>query len=429
MGKNKRNRNKNSTKPNNNQAKPKFQHTKDVKNDYISILEADPVTSADREVEKAVKYTRIKADLCTTPISIPLTSKPAKHPMHLKEKTPEEKKRFVYNIIFIVLIVIAVLSALYIVYTCVTEYREAQISNDLSALHNSLTGTTAVTAELEADVYDDNLNYSPDADYSGVTQLVGESETSVASADISSIDNEDIQLDTTEEVQRDPLKMSSEMGPLYAQNSDTVGWLTLGGTKIDNVVVQTTDNEFYLSHNFKREISQPGTLFVDYRCNISDYDDLQSSNILIYGHKQKSGSMFGTLNYYHNSLDFYKLHPTFTFSNLYKTYTYKIIAMFTCKTLETPLATEEDVFDYQNYINFHDSGKYTFANFITNIKQRSELNTPVSFTPNDNYMILSTCAYDYVGARFVVIARRVRDGESTDVDVDKATVNNYKLVD
>ena len=213
---------------------------------------------------------------------------------------------------------------------------------------------------------------------------------------------------------KEQLEILPSMQPFYDENTDTVGWLTINNTRIDNIVVQTDNNDFYLDHNFRKERSQPGTLFVDFRCVINDYEENQSHNVIIYGHKQKSGSMFGTLHNYHNNFGFYKENPTFTFSTLYKTYTYKIIAMFSCS------ATGENVFDYHNYIDLPDDGDYSFNRWIKNVKALSEIAAPVSANPDDYYITLSTCAYDHPDGRFVVIARRVRENESANVDVNNA---------
>lgn len=232
-------------------------------------------------------------------------------------------------------------------------------------------------------------------------------------------------LGTVEGEEREPLDVLPAMRAFFKENRDTVGWIKVGGTKINNVVVQSKDNDFYLHNDFTRHESQPGTIFADYRCNVCDYNDLQSRVIILYGHKQANGTMFGTLHKYNNNLDFYKEHPTFKFNNLFEEYDYKIVGMFVIAVNKEQTVGGE-VFDYQNYINFEEEGKYTFYNFINNIKSRSQVNTPVDIRLNDNFLILSTCSYEFNDARFIVVGRRVRDGESLDVDVDKATVNKTR---
>ena len=78
---------------------------------------------------------------------------------------------------------------------------------------------------------------------------------------------------------------------LKEQNSDTVCYLKVSGTKIDYVVVKGEDNSFYLNHNFNKEYNSAGWIFMDYHNNLVD-----DRNIVIYGHNMRDGSMFGSLD-------------------------------------------------------------------------------------------------------------------------------------
>ena len=225
-----------------------------------------------------------------------------------------------------------------------------------------------------------------------------------------------------------PLVLLDSMKSFVDENPDTAGWIKVGGTYIDNVVVQTENNSDYLDRNFYGQKAQPGTVFADYRCNVNDYDDNQSKNIILYGHNQRDGTMFGTLSYYKvkpssgstKGFDFYVNHPTFEFSNLYEEYTYKIIAAFVIE-VEPQHTRDGIIFDYHNYINF--GKKRTFDSFRENILERTAINTGVDFDENDKFLTLSTCSNEFEPSRFVVIGRRVRDGESADVDTTLASVN------
>ena len=187
------------------------------------------------------------------------------------------------------------------------------------------------------------------------------------------------------------------------------------------------NNEYYLDHDFYGNYSQPGTVFADFRCVVNDYDFNQSDNIVLYGHNQANGAMFGTLQKYKitkqstKKFDFYLQHPTFTFSNLYEEYTYKIIALFVCE-VEPEQTTDGNVFDYHNYIRFG-SKERTYEEFISSVEERSEIITGVDVQEGDKFMTLSTCSNEFEPSRFVVIGRRVRDGESPEVDTSLAKLN------
>ena len=221
--------------------------------------------------------------------------------------------------------------------------------------------------------------------------------------------------------------MLDSMQSFVNDNADTAGWITVGGTTIDNIVMQTDNNEYYLDHDFYGNYSQPGTVFADFRCVVNDYDFNQSDNIVLYGHNQANGAMFGTLQKYKitkqntKKFDFYLQHPTFTFSNLYEEYTYKIIALFVCE-VEPEQTTDGNVFDYHNYIRFG-SKERTYEEFISSVEDRSEIITGVDVQEGDKFMTLSTCSNEFEPSRFVVIGRRVRDGESPEVDTSLAKLN------
>ena len=80
---------------------------------------------------------------------------------------------------------------------------------------------------------------------------------------------------------------------LIAENSDCIGWLSIDGTNISYPVMHTpSDPQKYLRRNFYSKYSQSGVPFLDGRCN------LQSTNLIIYGHNMKNGTMFADLKKY-----------------------------------------------------------------------------------------------------------------------------------
>lgn len=89
---------------------------------------------------------------------------------------------------------------------------------------------------------------------------------------------------------------------LIAENADCIGWLSIDGTSISYPVMYTpSEPQKYLRRSFYGKYSQSGVPFLDGRC------DLQSTNLIIYGHNMKNGTMFSDLKKYLNT-DFLNSH-------------------------------------------------------------------------------------------------------------------------
>ena len=94
---------------------------------------------------------------------------------------------------------------------------------------------------------------------------------------------------------------------LIAENADCVGWLSVDGTNISYPVMYSpSEPQKYLRRNFYGKYSQSGVPFLDGRC------DLQNSNLIIYGHNMRNGTMFSDLKRYVDR-DFLNAHRTVKF--------------------------------------------------------------------------------------------------------------------
>ena len=98
---------------------------------------------------------------------------------------------------------------------------------------------------------------------------------------------------TTAQTESEPAEQSAaerNIQALIAENADCIGWLSIDGTNISYPVMHTPSNpQKYLRRNFYGRYSQSGVPFLDGRC------DLQSTNLIIYGHNMKNGTMFSDL--------------------------------------------------------------------------------------------------------------------------------------
>ena len=94
---------------------------------------------------------------------------------------------------------------------------------------------------------------------------------------------------------------------LITENADCIGWLSIDGTNISYPVMHTpSDPQKYLRRNFYGKYSQSGVPFLDGRCN------LQNTNLIIYGHNMRNGTMFSNLKKYVDR-DFLNAHRTVKF--------------------------------------------------------------------------------------------------------------------
>lgn len=97
---------------------------------------------------------------------------------------------------------------------------------------------------------------------------------------------------------------------LIAENGDCIGWLSIDGTNISYPVMHTpSDPQKYLRRSFYGKYSQSGVPFLDGRC------DLQSTNLIIYGHNMKNGTMFADLKKYVDR-DFLTTHRVVKFETM-----------------------------------------------------------------------------------------------------------------
>ena len=191
-------------------------------------------------------------------------------------------------------------------------------------------------------------------------------------------------------------------------NEEIVGWIQLDNTQIDYPVLYHKGDDrtyqYYLSHNYKGDYDSFGSIFLDYRCT----KGTDSKNVVIHGHHIQDGSMFGDLMKYGGTtgdLDFYKKSPTIEFDTPEEQGTYKIISVFKTNTLSTQG-------EFFNYMVGDFQNEKDFMNYVYNVRIRSLFNCPVDVNEDDELITLSTCSYEFTNWRTVVVARKVRVGES-----------------
>ena len=185
-------------------------------------------------------------------------------------------------------------------------------------------------------------------------------------------------------------KYNVNFDSLKKQNSDTVAYLKVDGTKIDYIVVKGKDNNYYLNHNFNKEYNVAGWIFADYRNKFDGTD----KNIVIYGHNTKNGSMFGTLNkVLTEEWQVKKDNLKIVLVTERKEYLYQVFSTYSIRPE-----------DY--YINTQFKNNESYYDFLKKIKSIKNKDYKVDVNPTDKILTLSSCLGNG-GERVVLHAKKI----------------------
>lgn len=171
---------------------------------------------------------------------------------------------------------------------------------------------------------------------------------------------------------------------LREASPDIVGWLYCPDTAVSYPLVQGQDNSYYLSHLADGSENRNGCLFMD----CENRRDLSDENTLIYGHHMASGKMFASLVFYAVQ-EYYEAHPVVYLITEEKDYRLELFAGYTA-------AVDSDAYT----LRF--ASKEDFAAWLVRIKGRSDFSSDVQVGEGDHIVTLSTCAYSFENARYVV---------------------------
>lgn len=199
----------------------------------------------------------------------------------------------------------------------------------------------------------------------------------------------------TEEEEVD-LEVLEEYQTLYNKNKRLIGWLKIDDTTIDYPVMQTTNNEYYLDHNFDQEYDKNGSLFLDKDCDVVH----RNTNLIIYGHHMKSGRMFGNLNSY-SSREYGEKHSLIRFDTIYEKGTYEVMYVFRSRIYNE----DEVVFKYYQFLDADSATE--FDSYMQEMAALSLYDTGVTASYGDELLTLSTCDSSETDGRFVVVAKKV----------------------
>ena len=183
-------------------------------------------------------------------------------------------------------------------------------------------------------------------------------------------------------------------------NRDFVGWIRVDNADVNYPIMQTTNNEYYLTHTYKRQNNTRGSIYMDYRNN----KNLQDRLTIIYGHNPHDGTMLHTFVDKYKDYNFWKNNRYIYINSLNHQYIYEVFCAMVVNV------EDQDADDYFYYLYTNLPSDEDFLNFIAACNSRSMYQTDLEITPNDKIVTISTCTYEggYYGKyRFVVMCKMV----------------------
>jgi sortase B len=194
--------------------------------------------------------------------------------------------------------------------------------------------------------------------------------------------SEDVSPSTEQDELIDIPDREVDFAALCAINPNAVAWLYCPDTVIDYPVIAADDYTYYLRHLPDGTYNINGSLFLDYEC-ARDFSDRLS---VIYGHNMKTEKMFGTLMGYKDQ-SYFDQHP---YLYLYtQTHNYRIALLYGAVVSSTRWINE-------GYAQNPD-GLLEYANAHTTFS------SPVEYNAGQRLIVLSTCSYEFDGARYFVV--------------------------
>ena len=166
--------------------------------------------------------------------------------------------------------------------------------------------------------------------------------------------------------------ISVDFDSLASVSDEIVGWLYSPKTPINYPVMQTSNNQKYLSRLPDGSDNKAGSIFADCRNGAFGSD----SNYIIYGHNMKNDAMFGTLTEYRLQ-SYYDAHPVLYYSTPAGNYEIEAAAGFVCDA-------ESDIY------RINQSSEH-MSDFMVYAKSQSDFVSRAEYTAGDKTVTLSTC--------------------------------------
>lgn len=191
-----------------------------------------------------------------------------------------------------------------------------------------------------------------------------------------------------------------DFAALQELNPDIYAWLYIPGAGINHPILQSVsgDDSYYLTHSVELQEDENGCLFTQRRFSDKEFSIPLT---VIYGHRRRSGEMFGSLEQRYTSPDGIYQYDRVIIYTPDRELHYQVFGQTQFSDAHLPmrydaLQEEEDLSAFVDAVkNYH-----TFSR---------QFDESVTLSGEDRVLVLSTCLANNDDQRFLVLAKLIEE--------------------
>ena len=183
---------------------------------------------------------------------------------------------------------------------------------------------------------------------------------------------------------------------------DVVGYVNVPTLGIAYPVVQTDNNDYYLTHMIDGSESTSGAIFLDYRI---DKDPLKVKNTVLYGHNMNDGSMFHKVEEFFNDRTLFD-NATVEYVTENGVYIYEPLALYRCDA-------------YYPFFMHEFSSDEAYLDFCDMISEKAFYLSDAEYDENTSLISFATCVNSLTTKNARYIYHAVLKEAYTDINLEE----------
>lgn len=180
--------------------------------------------------------------------------------------------------------------------------------------------------------------------------------------------------DTAGEAPARLIELSRYVSELKEKYPDVIGYVNVPALEISYPVVQTDNNDYYLTHMIDGSESTSGAIFLDYRI---DKDPAKVKNTVLYGHNMNDGSMFHKVEEFFNDRSLFD-SATVEYVTEDSVFIYEPLALYRCDA-------------YYPFFMFEFSSDEAYLDFCDMISEKAFYLSDAEYDADTSLISFATC--------------------------------------